>query len=305
MSDGTVQAAARWSARLRAEDCTEDEQRRFTAWLDEHPRHREVFSLMSGVWASSATLGRNDGRRTAASRRTALTVGIGLAASLFGRPGTPAEAMVLRTATGECRRCVLPGGADLLLDTGSMLVLPPQAARDQAWLADGRIALALSGRAAPLRLATAACILACAAGQFDIRLLDDGLAATVLDGTLTALPASGPAGGTITGAIAIGRATRLTLRAGQPPRIDHPRLDDLIAWRTGRVVFRDTPLAEAIAEMNRYSGRKMDIASPGIGALRISGLYHTGNMDGFARALTRLLPVRIESGATLRIMKLR
>ncbi|MBB2203472.1 FecR family protein [Gluconacetobacter takamatsuzukensis] len=300
MSDSTVQTAARWSARLRAEDCTEDEQRRFTAWLDEHPRHREVFSLMSGVWASSAALAASHRQRTATpSRRTVLAVGVGLAASLFALPGAPAEAMVLRTATGERRRCTLQGGADMLLDTRSTVILPPTTGTDRAWLACGRIALTLPMGAAPLRLATADCTLTSAAGQFDIRLLDDGLAATVLDGSMTALPTSGQ-----TEPIAIGRGMRLTLRAGKPPCIDRPRLDDLIAWRTGRVAFRDTPLAEAIVEMNRYSDRKMEIASPGIGALRISGLYHTGNMAGFAHALTRLLPVRIEDGPTLRIVKL-
>lgn len=299
--DGTIQAAARWSARLRADDCTPEDQIRFTAWLGEHPRHREIFALMSGVWASSATLGRSTRPRApAAARRTVLAMGAGLAATLFGLPGTPAEATVLRTATGECRHALLPGGADLLLDTGSMLVLPPtppptrtrDQPRDQAWLAYGRIGVALPAHAGPLRLATIAGPLTSTAGQFDIRLLPDRLAATVLEGTLTA------------GAITIGRGARLTLRAGHPPLIDHPRLDDLIAWRTGRVVFRDTQLAEAIAEMNRYSNRKMEIPSPAIGALRISGLYHTGNIDGFAHALTHLLPVRIENGKTLLIVKL-
>ncbi|GBR00466.1 anti-sigma factor FoxR [Gluconacetobacter liquefaciens] len=297
MSDSTIQTAARWSARLRAEDCTEDEQRRFTAWLDEHPRHREVFSLMSGVWASSATLGYS--RSRPASRRAILTVGIGLAASLFGLPGTPAEAMILRTATGERRRCTLQGGADLLLDTQSMLILPPANTHGQARLSAGRIALSLPNGAFPLRLATATGMLASSAGQFDIGVLDDGLAATVLAGSLTAFPASGSST-----PITIGSGTRLTLRTGHPPCIDHPRLDELIAWRTGRVLFRDTPLAEAVMEMNRYSKIKMEIISPSLGTLRISGLYHTGNMAGFARALAHLLPVRVEGTTTLRIMKL-
>ncbi len=298
MSDSTVQTAARWSARLRAEDCTEDDRRRFTAWLDEHPRHREVFALMSGIWASSATLAHGRSRPVTASRRTVLAGGIGLAASLFGLPGAPAEAMVLRTATGERRRCVLPGGADLLLDTQSMLILPPAGAHGQAWLPSGRIALSLPGGGAPLRLATPTGTLTSPAGQFDIGVLPDGLTATVLAGLLTAFPASGAV------PITIGSGTRLILRTGQAPCIDHPRLDDLIAWRTGRVVFRDTPLSVAIMEMNRYSERKMEITSPVVGALRISGLYHTGNMAGFARALTHLLPVRIEGTHTLRIVKL-
>ncbi|MFW7269582.1 FecR family protein [Gluconacetobacter sp. Hr-1-5] len=298
MSDSTIQTAARWSARLRAEDCTEDDQRRFTAWLDEHPRHREVFSLMSGVWASSATLAHSRLRPAPSSRRAVLTVGIGLAASLFGLPSAPAEAMVLRTATGERRRCTLQGGADLLLDTQSMLILPPAGAHGQAWLPSGRIALSLANGAAPLRLATATGLLTSPAGQFDIGVFHDGLAATVLAGSLTAFPASGSA------PITIGSGTRLTLRSGHPPCIDHPRLDDLVAWRTGRIVFRDTRLSEAIIEMNRYSDKKIEIASPDIAALRISGLYHTGNMAGFARALTHLLPVRIEGTTTLRIVKL-
>lgn len=82
-----------------------------------------------------------------------------------------------------------------------------------------------------------------------------------------------------------GRAA-LNAVPAQPQR-DRPRLDQVLAWKRGEAVFDNTSLPEALAEMNRYSATSI-VADPSLAALRISGLYRTGDNAGFARAVAAL-----------------
>ena len=72
----------------------------------------------------------------------------------------------------------------------------------------------------------------------------------------------------------------------------------MLDWRDGLLVFRDTTLAEAAAEFNRYSARKLVVADAEAGALRIGGSFRWDNAEGFARLLERGFPVRAEYAAT-------
>jgi transmembrane sensor len=81
-----------------------------------------------------------------------------------------------------------------------------------------------------------------------------------------------------------------------------PRIETLTAWRRGEVVLEQTPLADAIAEMNRYEDDTLVIDSPGIARLRISGIYHTGDSSGFAQTIARLYGLRVvQSGREIRL----
>ncbi|MCW0199902.1 FecR family protein [Sphingopyxis sp.] len=65
-----------------------------------------------------------------------------------------------------------------------------------------------------------------------------------------------------------------------------------LRWRDGFVEFSDTSLADAVAEMNRYSGKQIVVQGPAAGNLRVSGVFRTGNPERFAAIVGELLPVR-------------
>jgi transmembrane sensor len=77
---------------------------------------------------------------------------------------------------------------------------------------------------------------------------------------------------------------RLTLE-GTESRLDYPNLDMVTAWRRGEVVLDHTRLAEAIDEMNRYSGTQLAIGTPALGNLQVSGVFQAGDSPHFARAV--------------------
>lgn len=66
----------------------------------------------------------------------------------------------------------------------------------------------------------------------------------------------------------------------------------LLSWRQGYLTFRDTPLAEALAELNRYNTRKIALGDPRVGAIRISGTFRPTNYAAFVRLLQQGFAVR-------------
>jgi transmembrane sensor len=71
-------------------------------------------------------------------------------------------------------------------------------------------------------------------------------------------------------------------------------LDAALSWRTGFLVFRETPLAVAAAEFNRYNARKIKVADDGVGNIRLSGKFRSTQHDAFIRLLEAGFPVRVQ-----------
>ena len=71
-------------------------------------------------------------------------------------------------------------------------------------------------------------------------------------------------------------------------------VEELLSWRTGYVVFRDTALADAVAEFNRYNTRKIIIEDPTIAAISIGGNFRSNNTDAFLWLLQSGFPVTVE-----------
>ena len=73
--------------------------------------------------------------------------------------------------------------------------------------------------------------------------------------------------------------------AAAPPKVDRPPLEAVTAWRSGEILLDDTPLSQAIAELNRYSPTPLEIESPEVASLRVSGIFKSGESESFARTV--------------------
>ncbi len=103
--------------------------------------------------------------------------------------------------------------------------------------------------------------------------------------------------------ISRGRRRAPTLAKGQrlrlsnvrsAPQLDEPLVEAVTAWRRGEVMLDSTPLAEAIVEMNRYDQRPLVIDDSAIAAVKISGVYHTGDSELFASMVARLYGLGVQ-----------
>jgi transmembrane sensor len=69
-------------------------------------------------------------------------------------------------------------------------------------------------------------------------------------------------------------------------------IEQHLSWRSGLLTFRDTPLADAVAEFNRYNERKIVIEDPRIALLQLGGVFRSTNIDPFIELLEQGFPVR-------------
>ena len=58
-----------------------------------------------------------------------------------------------------------------------------------------------------------------------------------------------------------------------------------LAWRSQRVEFSGTPLADAVALFNSRNRVQLALADPALGSLRVSGIYWANDAAGFARLI--------------------
>lgn len=64
-------------------------------------------------------------------------------------------------------------------------------------------------------------------------------------------------------------------------------------WRDGRLSFDQTPLAQAIAEFERYGRTGLEVRDPAVGTLPVGGSYSLRQWQRFAETLPQVLPVRL------------
>ncbi|CAL4869552.1 hypothetical protein MMA231_03844 (plasmid) [Asticcacaulis sp. MM231] len=59
-------------------------------------------------------------------------------------------------------------------------------------------------------------------------------------------------------------------------------------WLEHRIYFSDTPLAEALSEMNRYNPVPIKLSDRRLETIRVSGIFDAGDSDHFVMALQKL-----------------
>jgi transmembrane sensor len=73
-------------------------------------------------------------------------------------------------------------------------------------------------------------------------------------------------------------------------------VDRALAWRNGKIHLAGSSLAEAVAEFNRYNGRKLVLADQDLAGERFDGVFRTDDPEGFAKAVKESLGVPIDLG---------
>ncbi|HEY0687183.1 MAG TPA: FecR domain-containing protein [Steroidobacter sp.] len=289
--------AAAWLARLRSEERTAEDEQGFRAWLAESPLHREAFELTNSVFDMAGAADRSmlEARpATNVSRRHFLRTGVGLAAaSVAGLVVYLRSGSTYATDVGEQRKVVLEDGTRVQLDTDTEIRVSMNEDRRRVRLKRGRAHFDVAhDPSRPFEVIAGAQSLTAARSHFDVSL--DGVVVAVLleDGPVSITPED--EGGNDTQPRLLAPGQRLVFAADKIVREERPEISRAIAWRDGRLAFFEDSLAEAVAEMNRYSRRPIVILDPQIGQLRISGNYSVGDPEAFAVSLSVLLPVTVD-----------
>jgi transmembrane sensor len=75
-------------------------------------------------------------------------------------------------------------------------------------------------------------------------------------------------------------------------------LADQLAWQRGVIVFRNTRLADAVREFNRYNETQLVIADPSIADLKFSAEVKINDFDDFLHLAQTVLNLRVDREGT-------
>lgn len=298
-----AEQAAEWFARLGGEDVSDEDLRRWLAWLEQLPAHREAWSRVESL------SGRLRGLRDPASREAMNAAGrsrrkilqaLGLfavsaplawlASSRLPWREWTADA---RTKVGETRELRLADGGRLWLDThsavsvdyghdlrrielhrGALLVrtAPDPQSPARPLVVDARDArLRAIGTYFSVRQDEADSVLAVFEGAVEIQLRD-------------------------------GSATR-RIEAGEQVRFDGHRIGAAVtaqpaqlAWSRGMLVADDQRLEDFLRELSRYRADPVRCAAE-VADLRLVGAYPFHDFERTLAAVARALPVDVVADA--------
>lgn len=87
---------------------------------------------------------------------------------------------------------------------------------------------------------------------------------------------------------------------GRPGAVARMAPEAMAPWLDQRLNFDNVALATVLAELGRYSGQAVHVASPAVGALPVTAGVDLRNIAGFVQSLPHVLPVRLRArdGAT-------
>jgi transmembrane sensor len=278
--------AAAWVARLQGPERTPATERAFRRWMEADPAHAAAFNRATEVWEGigGAAAGMLVGRGLVARGRVLASV-CAIAFVVAGGAWGVLRDPVYSTGVGEQRNVRLEDGSRLALNTNTKVVVRYSEGRRDLELVRGEAQFDVARNPARPFIVTAEGQQVRALGtSFVVR--DDGasVAVILLEGKVRVSPARRPLSPSAR-PVDLAPGERAMLAAEAPARIDRPSLEAVTAWRSGEILLDDTPLTRAVAEMNRYNKKQIEIEDPEVAGLRVTGIFRSGESQSFARTV--------------------
>lgn len=199
-------------------------------------------------------------------------------------------APILYASAGEIREVKLPDGSTMTLDTHSEAVARFGAGTRSLELKRGRAFFDVVTDPARRFSVTAGKRRVVALGtRFDVRIEPDSLTVTLIEGRVSV----GPLDPQVKPA-ELKPGQQFVERGGSAViRNVDPESGDAAGWTRGLLHFSDVTLAEAAAEVSRYSAVPIRVRNPKVASLRLSGEFQAGDAARFADTVAELHPVRV------------
>lgn len=207
------------------------------------------------------------------------------------------------TEIGEQRIVELEDHSRIALDAGTSVRV--RLTRDSriVELVDGQAQfMVASDPRRPFRVHAGEHTITAVGTSFNVEYLDRRMEVAMVEGKVAVSigPPADEAAGSVSRVQVAGQRTVTDLVAGEELRVDadgrtridrKADIDAAIAWRQGKIILKDTPLGEAVRRLNRYSRLQVKIGDESLAALRVSGVFESGDTLAFVEALQSYLPV--------------
>jgi len=302
--------AAAWHDRLGARSVTTQEIEDFFAWR-RTPANADAYRRLEVFWAQTKNLAddkeiakavdeamsRRAERRPRLPRTSLGMVAVGAACVLaFTGWSWWQGRTTFATSVGEQRIVQLADGSSVRLDTDSRIRVRFAADQRLIELEAGQAMFDVApDRERPFVVQAGDARVTAVGTVFDVRREAAGASVTLVSGVVDV--ASGQNR----------RATRMIAghQARVAPRETRIEVVDVAletSWTDGRIVLRDTPLREAVAEVNRYLTAKVELAPGRLEGVAVNGVFKTGDRDAFVSTVSAGLDLQATRRADGSIM---
>lgn len=319
MSNPTVRVetseteAAAWHARLGARSVSTQTIEEFFAWRTV-PANADAYRRVEQVWGAAGRLDKDPAiakaldealsRRKSAPQprrlpRTLIGVTIGgavMAAAVGGALWLQSRT-VFATGVGEQRVVQLADGSNVRLDTDSTIRVRFDGDRRLVELEGGQALFTVAHDAdRPFVVQTDNAQVTAVGTVFDVRRDSAGVRVTLVSGVVDVAERGA---GRAVKRLAAGQQSSLTPRGQVTRAVD---IQAETSWADGRIVFRDTPLRDAVAEVNRYLTHKIELDAGAREGATVNGVFKTGDRDAFVSTAAEVFGLKASKAADGRVL---
>lgn len=317
--------AADWLAR-RETGLSVEEQQQFSDWLLADMRHAAAVTEIEEAWrfiGKPRLTGQADFvmqaveqcvHRRARRQRWSLVVGslaaaaaVAIGVFVLREARVPAPVELAGRVEIKPERRILPDGSVVELKTGADISFDFSPEQRGVRLIRGEAHFAVTKDPKRPFVVTAGKVTVRAVGtEFAVRVDPTVVDVLVTEGRVAvqqaapAATASTPAVEAAPTYLDAGNRTVVPVAAvaGGPLEVQSvaaSQIESALAWRSMRVEFTATPLAEIVARLNRQNRVQLSLADPALGELRIGGIFWLNDPTGFARLIEASAGLRTAS----------
>ena len=309
-TDRPLEEAIRW--RLRLIESSAKTSPDFELWLAD-PVNQAAWNQLAGPWNDLDAIAQapemlavrqaalDDARAVRARRQrgrlmaiaASLLIGLTAAAGYWSlvRPDD------YRTSLGERRVVTLSDGSKLSLDADSEVTVRYRAHERALHLLKGQARFDVAhDKSRPFSVVAGNQKVIATGTAFNIDMAGPKVLVTLIEGHVVVLD---DADKSVTAVwsrpVELKAGQQLAADAATPPQVIPANIQRVTAWTIGQIIFDDEPLSSVVDRVNRYGGPQVVIASPEVGAMKISGVFNAGDTLGFVEIVTHYLPVKAVS----------
>lgn len=287
--DEAVDAAAQeWFVLNRTGTPTEEDRRQFRLWLEKSPRHAAAYDELEAVWTDVASLRvafepsepevRSESTPASAERapapeprqamlptrsRTFAWGSLAVAFTAFAVVFGPSAALQLEadhlTGVGERANAQLPDGSVAWLNSDTAIAVEYSNDVRRVSLLKGEAQFEVSpDQARPFVVAAAHGTATAVGTVFTVRELQRASAVTVVEGIVDVEAFERSSTGAPEETRGLTETQRVYLRGGAGvSSVETVNLSSVGAWKEGYISIQDLPVAQALAELDRYRPGKI------------------------------------------------
>lgn len=186
------------------------------------------------------------------------------------------------TGVGEQEVVTLEDGSRLRLDTDSQVKVRFDRTGRDVQLLRGQVFFDVArDPSRPFVVSASGTQVRALGTRFDVRLTGEAVKVTLVEGSVEVTQPET----TKAWRLEPGQALNTDQSSAQPRQVD---VAAATSWTSGRLIFRETPLSQAVAEVNRYSRNKVVVESPRLEAVSVNGVFEVGDTEAFVSAVADL-----------------